>query len=111
MLLQNKISARKLKRRIRKKEVKKFAAKNLKIGHAEKDVKSKWAAKTSCYMLIDLKYLIMMTIGRKALLLPATITLQLANNSNVCGLVIIIKNFILSKILIPSKAGGCGYPY
>ena len=28
--------------------VKKVAAKNLKKGHAEKDVKSKWAAKASC---------------------------------------------------------------
>ena len=28
--------------------VKKIAAKNLKKGHAEKDVKSKWAAKASC---------------------------------------------------------------
>ena len=28
--------------------VKKVAAKNVKKGHAEKDVKSKWAAKISC---------------------------------------------------------------
>ena len=28
--------------------VKKVAAKNLKKGHVEKDVKSKWAAKASC---------------------------------------------------------------
>ena len=28
--------------------VKKVAAKNLRKGHAEKDVKSKWAAKASC---------------------------------------------------------------
>ena len=28
--------------------VKKVAAKDLKKGHAEKDVKSKWAAKASC---------------------------------------------------------------
>ena len=28
--------------------VKKVAAKNLKKGHAEKDVKSKWATKASC---------------------------------------------------------------
>ena len=28
--------------------IKKVAAKNLKKGHAEKDVKSKWVAKASC---------------------------------------------------------------
>ena len=40
--------------------VKKVAAKNFKKGYAEKDVKSKWAAKASL-LLMEFKFLIMMT--------------------------------------------------